>query len=193
MRQDRRRIMGMRVAAILLLLAGLAACGVQRGVPTPGGSSPAPVAAASCDAFAPRTMRIHPLTHIDAITDKGGTHPVLVLHVELKDRYGDTVKWLGAMQVTMSRPVVGMTPGLETQELRWDVREFHVADTNAAYFDPTTRTYRIVLETPEWVGRLLSEAPKGDGPPAYVKVKAVLSIQAEGRERFVSDEFVVRK
>lgn len=179
--------------ALAALGGALAACSADRGpigaIPSNGSIAPG----ASCEAFAPQSLRIHPLTHVDAVADKAGPRSVIVLHLELKDRYGDTVKWLGATQVTLNKPVVGMTPGLETQELRWDVPGMTQPDGNAAHFDPTTRTYRISLEAPESIARYLSEPPKGDGPPPYIKVKVVFSLRAEGREKFLTDEFVVRR
>lgn len=182
-----------RTIGTALLAGSLAACSSGRGpigaIPSGGAAAPG----ASCEVFAPQSIRIHPLTHVDAVTDKAGSRSVIVLHVELKDRYGDTVKWLGAMQVTLNKPVVGMTPGLETQDLRWDVPGMTQPDGNAAHFDPTTRTYRMSLEAPEGIARYLSDGPKGDGPSPYVKVKVVFSIRAEGREKFLTDEFVVRR
>lgn len=182
-------------AAICLACGGLllGACSQDRGpigaITNAGSAAPG----ASCEVFAPQTIRIHPLTHVDAVVDKAGSRSVIVLHLELKDRYGDTVKWLGATQVTLSKPVVGMTPGLESQELRWDVPGMTQPDGNAAHFDPTTRTYRISLEAPEVVARYLNEATKGDGPSAYVKIKVVFTLHADGRDKFLTDEFVVRK
>jgi hypothetical protein len=190
--RDKAKIMWTFVGAMWMggILAG---CGSDQGPIGAIASNGAVSPGASCEVFAPQTIRIHPLTHVDAVTDKSGARSVIVLHLELKDRYGDTVKWLGATHVTLSKPVVGMTPGLETQELRWDVPGMTQPDGNASHFDPTTRTYRISLEAPEGIARYLSEAPRGDGPAAYVKVKVVFTIRAEGRERLLTDEFVVRR
>jgi len=88
----------------------LAGCGSDQGpigaIASNGTVSPG----ASCEVFAPQTIRIHPLTHVDAVTDKGGARSVIVLHLELKDRYGDTVKWLGATQVTLSNADIVRNP-----------------------------------------------------------------------------------
>jgi hypothetical protein len=193
MREQGKAQVSWLCVGVVGVIAVLAGCGTDQGPIGAIASNGAVSPGASCEVFAPQTIRIHPLTHVDAVADKGGARSVIVLHLELKDRYGDTVKWLGATQVTLSKPVVGMTPGLETQELRWDVPGMTQPDGNASHFDPTTRTYRISLEAPESVDRYLSEAPRGDGPAAYVKVKVVFTVRAEGRERFLTDEFVVRK
>ena len=48
--------------------------------------------------FRPSAMRVHPLTHTEIRSDG---ESVMVLHVELKDPWGDTVKGVGQVQVQL--------------------------------------------------------------------------------------------
>ena len=93
--------------------------------------------------FAPTEMRIHPLTHAEAV----GVNGQIVLHVEVRDGWGDTIKGIGDVQVRLRRS--GATT-LGESGTKWDIdlRDF---STNVSYFDSVTRTYRFVLTgLPDW-------------------------------------------
>ncbi len=187
------------------------------------------------DPFAPTTMRIHPLTHLDArssprrgageanatlgaasdggrggggggVTSAGGGD-VLMLHVELTDAYGDTVKGLGKLAVQLYRRTpgsesgagggggAGSSPGSaagsgplsETQDSRWDIAELAEPDGNAKRFDPATRTYRLQLKAPDWVA---GELARSGG---WVRVRCVFAAATRRGERVLVDEFVLQK
>src|SRR6187399_1229649 len=83
-------------------LAALAACHTTPADPAQSGSDNAQARAHY--PFAPATLRIHPLTHID--TGERSQHPQtqaceVVLHFELLDRFGDSVKGLGSLSVEL--------------------------------------------------------------------------------------------
>jgi len=95
--------------------------------------------------FGPESMRVHPLTHAEVVEGR----PRIVVHMELTDAWGDTVKGLGAATVELSR--VGSPIG--ERPTRWDIALDEVGP-NVSYFDSVTRTYRFVLTgVPGWFGR----------------------------------------
>src|SRR5262245_32544279 len=182
----------MRPAAIILLLL-LSACGSSRPA---GPTQPAPTdgtALAPMDpaAFAPVSLRIHPLTHVEPWPGHAG-RCLLVLHFELKDRFGDAVKGLGRLQAQLYKPGAGVTPGIETQELTWDVPGMDAAQTNSDRFDQATRSYRVPLGAPMWVHDWLNKTDKAS--PGWVKVRVSLTVLGpDGQPKFLTDEFIVQK
>ncbi len=83
-------------AAIVLALTAIGGCtsAPSGGLAGPrSGDDPSDAALHGMDAavayraFAPSRVRIHPLTHVDA----SGSRGMLVLHYELRDRFGDSV------------------------------------------------------------------------------------------------------
>lgn len=174
--------------AFLLALALLSACAAQPPRDPPPKQSGAEARAPSTRRypFAPNQLRIHPLTHVDVRPDHTNE---LVVHIELLDRYGDSVKGLGTLTVELYKPGPGMTPGIETQELTWDIPGMDDPDQNTRRFDIATRTYRIPLSAPSWVQEAISPA-KG---PGWVKLRAVMSVPGEGGEaRYLEDEYVIQ-
>lgn len=168
---------------IALLIFGLlpAACGSYGG---PVVRTPAVSAEASA-MFAPVVMRLHPLTHVDR-TPAG--QPIIVCHIEFADAWGDTVKAAGELSVLLYRPS-GAAGATGTQELRWDI-DLTDPSTNAANYDPATRTYRLQLgRLPEWVA--------GVGQPGSDDQRVVLraiftATDRAGRESTLRDELTVR-
>lgn len=155
----------------------------------PGPSKAGPVVAAPAgEPFAPVVVRIHPLTHADAAAPGlPADRCVLVLHFELKDRFGDTVKGLGKLRAELYRP--GPAPGAEKQELSWEFAELANPERNAARFDQATRTYRVPLSAPRWVAERVA---RPGGEATWLKVRVVFTaIDAAGSERFLEDEFVM--
>ncbi|MEM7755173.1 MAG: hypothetical protein AAF297_06015 [Planctomycetota bacterium] len=112
--------------------------------------------------FAPDSMRVYPLTHVEA---GEGEDPRIVLHLELRDRWGDTVKGTGRVRVRLYRgDATGGLAGAaqQRQELVWDV-DLTDLRLNASLFDPSTRTYRVVLgELPEWADAFAEGGPGGN-------------------------------
>lgn len=148
-------------------------------------------AAKGAPAFAPATMRIHPLTHIEKGPQTGPAagQATVVLHVELKDRFGDSVKGLGSLRLELFKPGAGVSPGIESQALTWDVNDLGEPEGNSRRFDQSTRTYRIPLVAPAWVaewgGKDASGATQG-----WLKLRAVFTT-SEGPVRYLEDEFVL--
>jgi hypothetical protein len=140
--------------------------------------------------FAPVALRVHPLTHVDTAKAAGGAS-VIVLHLELRDNWGDTAKGMGRLSVLLYKPGSGMQPGLESQELRWDVPGFEDPNENMALYDVATRTYRVQLEAPEWVGAAIHD-PKGN-ESGWFTIRAVLSAGTDAEARYLSDEYVLQK
>ncbi len=132
--------------------------------------------------FAPASMRVYPLTHIEA---SGEDEARLVLHLELRDAWGDTVKGVGRLQVQLLRG--GDMGGGGRDERMWEV-DMRDPEANALYYDPATRTYRVQLrDLPAWVAEQ-SRARSGQ-----VRVLAVLTTPApDGSERYLRDEYVIR-
>jgi hypothetical protein len=148
--------------------------------------------AAAYAAFAPSRVRVHPLTHVDGEGGTGG-RGVLVLHFEVRDRFGDAIKGLGVLRVELYRPGPGVMQGMETREGAWTVAELADAEGNSARWDRTTRTYRVQLFAPEWV-RAWSrgDAREREGTP-WVKVRVLYTVLDEaGEEKVLTDEYVLQ-
>ena len=113
-----------------------------------------------------------------------------MLHFELKDRFGDAVKALGKLDVELTKPGVGIAPGMETREITWTVAELGSAEENFTRFDPPTRTYRIVLSGPKWIAdwAMRSGDAKREGP-AWLKLRAVMQLEGGG---ILRDEYVLQ-
>lgn len=139
------------------------------------------------NAFAPASLRIFPLTHLG--TDDKGV-PAIICHIELADRWGDSVKALGRMRVTISRAEGGLGATTARQELAWDVR-LDDESTNAEAFDPTTQTYRLLLGgLPPWLADRVNPDPAR--PAVRLRVDAVLqTLGPNGEERVLSDGLVL--
>lgn len=144
--------------------------------------------------FDPVSLRVHPLTHVDASGPGAGPDQcLLVLHLELKDAYTDAVKGVGPLTVELFRPGTGPTPGIETQALVWDVPDFADPATNSTRFDTATQTYRVPLLAPKWADELLAAKPT-DASPSWLKVRATLRARdAQGRPLLLADEFVIQR
>jgi hypothetical protein len=185
------RLWPLTFCAAATFAAALAACHAMPADPAQTATE-TPQSRAARDPFAPATLRIHPLTHVDTgeRSQQAKTQGCeVVLHFELLDRYGDSVKGLGSLSVELYKPGPGMTPGIETQELTWDIPGMDDPDQNSRRFDSATRTYRIPLSAPRWVFDAVSPA-RG---PGWVKVRAVLTIPVEGGEpRYLEDEYVIQ-
>ncbi len=133
--------------------------------------------------FRPAAMRVHPLTHTE-LGARGEAE--LILHVELKDPWGDTVKGVGQMQVQLRRGGSGSTIG--DAGTRWDI-DLRDIEENVSYFDSTTRTYRIVLGgLPAW----LDAAVRG-GEETDSRVRVLFrTSKADGEPVVLQDEYQMR-
>ena len=130
--------------------------------------------------FAPKAMRVHPLTHGELDADGNAR---VVLHVELKDAWGDTTKGVGRVQVQLWRDGGGAEEGE-----RWAV-DLRSLGENASFYDSATRTYRIVLGgLPAWFAAAVRE--RADDA-ARVRVLFMTS-EVDGTAVVLRDEFVVR-
>lgn len=166
------------------MVAAVAALGVLAGCEGGGSALNFAGTPAGQEAFSPVVMRVHPLTHVEV---RDGS-AVLIAHVELKDRYGDTVKGLGRLSLSLSRPAGGG----EARELAWEVEEMQDADRNARLFDAATRTYRLQLGVPAWVGSLSRGGEAGE--VEWVRLRASLAIPTqEGEDRVLSSEYVITR
>ncbi len=130
--------------------------------------------------FAPKAMRVHPLTHAELDADGAAR---VVVHVELKDAWGDTVKGIGRLQAQV------WADGQSAQDaIRWDV-DLRTLGDNASFYDPATRTYRIVLGgLPGWLDAAIRE---GAGSAGRLRVLFMTS-EVDGSAVVLRDEFVVR-
>ena len=106
--------------------------------------------------FAPKSVRVHPLTQIDPAPKRAdGTPdplPRIIVHLEVKDRFGDTVKALGTFHADLFRSGATSTSAMEQKVADWTEASFMDAERNTGRFDPATRTYRIQLTAPSMVG-----------------------------------------
>ncbi|MBL8964729.1 MAG: hypothetical protein KF787_13730 [Phycisphaeraceae bacterium] len=142
--------------------------------------------------FDPASMRVHPLTHMQrtqdvagAVLGSDGKSPPLErinVFVEFKDRWGDTCKALGLLQVQLYRS--SSEAGQERQEATWDA-DLSDLEKNADWFDPVTRAYRLQLQVPGWLGDLSGQSSlklrvvftpsSGDDPPRRLRTDFVVT------------------
>ena len=152
---------GLGLAAIALAIIPMTGC--QRGVVIREEVVRAEEGMVRPGPFAPAMMRVHPLTHTEVFD--GQTR--VVLHVELRDGWGDTIKGVGRVSVRLRRS--GASTIGETG-VNWDMDLRDLA-TNVSYFDSVTRTYRFVITgLPDWFAvegrgkmRVLFRTARADG------------------------------
>ncbi|MBK7405885.1 MAG: hypothetical protein IPJ41_15010 [Phycisphaerales bacterium] len=139
------------------------------------------------NAFAPASLRIFPLTHL-GLDDQG--RPAIICHIELADRWGDSVKALGRLRVTLSRSEGGLGAATARQELAWDVR-LDDERTNAEAYDPSTQTYRLLLGgLPPWLAQRATE--DAARAPLRLRLDAVFqTLGRNGEEQVLSDGLVL--
>ena len=138
----------------LAALLALASCGIERKGGATGGRGPISNATANESPFAPVQLVVHPLTRVAKDPNTGDER--VELHLELRDRWEDSVKWLGSVVIELfceSPPIANATTGGE-QLKRWRV-ELANADSNVMAYDRITRTYRLTLvDLPSDKGKL---------------------------------------
>ncbi len=175
------------VSALGLLLSALISCGSP---PRMGGDVSTEVPIGTWP-FAPSSLRVYPLTHLERGEDNKGR---VICHIELKDRWGDSSKGVGALRIAMYGPGTGQPGGASVQLAKWEVNLSDLA-RNTALFDPATRTYRIQLTgVPEWVARLAAGGEAAKGLASGVTLQATLSVVGpDGRVADLKDEFVVQR
>ncbi len=175
-----------RAIALLLAAALLSACvAPRRPITNPAISESSLLAWA----FAAESIRVHPLTQLELEPGRGVT---LACHVEVRDRWGDTVKAVGDLQVQLYRPVPGLDATREVQELVWDI-DLNNLERNAAWFDPVTRTYRVRLTgLPAWAERIATGEASGEA--GRLRLRAVLrTVGPDGRERILRDDLIIQR
>jgi hypothetical protein len=130
--------------------------------------------------FAPQSLRIHPLTHVDR-TARGELE--ILCYIELRDAWQDTCKATGKLSIQLYQPVGGRASGRGALAQHWEI-DLSDLDRNRDLFDQATRTYRLPLsEAPAWLeGRGENELP-------VARLRAVLiTTGPRGEERVLQDE-----
>jgi hypothetical protein len=113
--------------------------------------------------FAPASVRIHPLTHLDR--DKDGK-AVLICHIQLLDPWGESVRGVGNLKVSLFGP----GRSVPTQDALWSF-DLNDLKTNNAMYDPATRTYRLQLgKLPAWTQELGSEKGNTSSGSIYAEL-----------------------
>jgi hypothetical protein len=139
------------------------------------------------EAFAPARLRVHPLTHVEPPMD-GGAGSILVLHVELRDRFGDNVKGLGMLRVELLGPDAGTSATLTRTRVEWDVADMGDPEMNSRRFDGATRTYRVPLEAPAWVAQWARDRATARGGGSLRVRATLITGLADGRRRVLTHE-----
>lgn len=146
-------------------------------------------AAGARSPFAPREMRITPLTHVENRAGEATSarpsavepRTLIVLHLEFVDRWYDTCKAIGKVELELYRPGGGLNPGVDVRTARWEI-DLTNLDRNAEWFDPVTRTYRVQLDVPADIDRTKSWS---------LRVRAAYTPASGGG--VLQDEFVLRE
>ena len=122
-------------------------------------------ALAACP-FSPESMRLFPLTHAE-VSARG--EAVLIVFIEMRDHWGDTVKGTGSLELRLTR--ASGEPAGATGSV-WAIDLSDLA-RNAALYDPSTRTYRFALDgLPGWLSALVrggGAIPPGVWLEAYLR------------------------
>lgn len=118
----------------------------------------------------------------------------MILHLEVRDGYGDSRKALGTLKVDLYRPAGGATSGMETQALTWTVPAFAEPEANTRRFDQSTRTYRVPLVAPGWVAEWFGAQGESvrRGAPAWLKLRAVLTLGEGESARYLDNEYLLQ-
>lgn len=183
-------------AALVMALAG---CGWMTGSrQTAGVRSPAAgetrlTPGPALNPFAPASVRLYPLTHAQPMGPGG--RPVLVVHVEVKDAWGDSIKAAGEMVVRVA-PLSGWGAAREgeTREpSRWRI-DMIDAELNSAWFDPATRTYQVRLSNLQtWMEEGIRQGAGKDGSDRTLRITAEFTaLNAEGQVKTFYDELDLR-
>ena len=137
--------------------------------------------------FAPMSLRIYPLTHLG---EEPGGEAAIICHIELRDRWGDSVKALGKLQVQLYRPRAGLDASTAEQILKWDV-PLENERQNAALYDPATQTYRLALGgLPDWIAERADLA--ANRQTLRLELRAVFqTLGPNGEERVLRDAMVL--
>jgi hypothetical protein len=172
----------------MVLLAGLCACmGGCFSVGGPSGPAPQSTSGAWVEPgpFEAVAMRIHPLTRLDRNREGRG---VVMLHVELTDRWGDPCKALGTLRVSATGTGLGSGSGPGSEPTAWTVELFDL-EQNARHYDAASRTYRFTLgDVPAWLDAMAPSAAGSAGAGGTVRLDAELRTPASGRsERVLRD------
>lgn len=139
---------------------------------------------ATAGPFAPAHLRLHPLSHLER--NELGLPERLICHAEFQDRWFDSVKACGVLEVQLYRGSATAV-GMDEQVAKWTV-DLTDLEANARWFDPVTRTYRMQLDLPSWTERATTGSMRLRAE--YVpQVKPGESASAEAR---LKDELVVR-
>lgn len=100
--------------------------------------------------FDPASVRVYPLTQLE-LSESGD--PRIICHFEFKDRWGDTVRAIGLVEISLYRDASGMDTRPE-QVLTWTDEDLDLTnlERNLVLWDPATRTYRVTLiGLPDWM------------------------------------------
>lgn len=139
--------------------------------------------------FRPSAMRVHPLTHTEIGADGSA---VIILHVELKDSWGDTVKGIGQLQLQLREQGNASTIG--NRGTRWDIDLRDIA-VNVSYFDSATRTYRFVIGgLPSWLAASVEDQTSPQvGAQVGARVRVLFrTSKADGEAVVLQDEYLMR-
>lgn len=139
----------LKIGAGLLACLMVGACVEPKGAgaarPSTGESTPefTEAQATGLAAFAPASVNVHRLTRL--VREKEG-NTTIQAHVELLDRWGDSVKWPGKLVFELYQDIPGGTgiAGGQEQVNVWAL-DLNDAEANAKAYDRVTRTYRATL------------------------------------------------
>lgn len=179
---------GFHAGRALLVIAALgfmlAACTPRSTIRPQGSSDDTLHAIEHPGPFAPVSLRIHPLTHIE--TGPTG-EPTIICHVEFKDRWHQAVKAAGPLEIQLYRPAGGLQADMDRQDVRWPL-PLDDLERNADWYDTVTRTYRFQLDLPPGL------VPSGSGSKdVVVRLHAVFAARtAEGGEVTLHDDYMMR-
>lgn len=144
-------------AAVVIVTTGFVSAGL------PGCRTPAAVPASGergelWNPFAPASMQVYPLTHLDR-DDDGRAR--IVAHLDLRDAWGESVRGVGMLRILLYRRAEELSGRLDQQELAWDI-DLNDLELNTSFYDRATRTYRVPLVgVPGWVEEMLVAEEEG--------------------------------
>lgn len=133
-------------------------------------------------AFTPASIRVFPLTSFDTQADG---ERVIVLHLELLDQYGDSVKGVGTLFIGAFVPA-SVTGATTIEDETWEV-DLRSADESTRYYDPATLTYRVVLGN---LTPAVNQVASGESPAGWIELQARFEVtDDQGRRNTLIDRY----
>lgn len=102
----------------------------------------------------------------------------MILHMEVRDAWGDTIKSLGRLRVMVTEPQGVADTRTTLRQVSWE-HDLESLDEQPRRWDRATRTYRIQLrDVPEWLIHLAKAENRSSRPATLTAVWTIRTASA---------------